>query len=144
MGCGSRATTRRRVMWRKGAAQAPAEPARPDAEPGGAQKPACFSYPGERDVIRKIRRHVALSYGPHFFIGAATARLQARIALEELIGPLSRLPGGLRERKLRSALRIDALQCGRRAVVSTIPVRRTRAHRVTPRPCLARVVRGRP
>ncbi len=73
-------------MWRKGAAQEPAEPARPDAEPGGAQKPACFSYPGERDVIRKIRRHVALSYGPHFCIGAATARLQARIALEELIG----------------------------------------------------------
>ena len=38
------------------------------------------------DVTRKIRRHLALSYGPHHCIGAAVARLQARIALEELIG----------------------------------------------------------
>lgn len=37
------------------------------------------------DVTRKIRRHVALSYGPHHCIGAAVARLQARVALEELL-----------------------------------------------------------
>ena len=37
------------------------------------------------DVTRKVKRHVALSYGPHHCIGAAVARLQARIALEELI-----------------------------------------------------------
>lgn len=37
------------------------------------------------DVTRKIRRHVALSYGPHHCIGAATVRLQSRIALEELL-----------------------------------------------------------
>jgi cytochrome P450 len=41
---------------------------------------------GECDITRKIRRHVALSYGPHHCIGAATVRLQARIALEELLG----------------------------------------------------------
>jgi hypothetical protein len=41
---------------------------------------------GECDVTRKIRRHLALSYGPHHCIGAATVRLQARVALEELIG----------------------------------------------------------
>ena len=41
---------------------------------------------GECDITRTIRRHVALSYGPHHCIGAAVARLQARIALEELIG----------------------------------------------------------
>ena len=40
---------------------------------------------GECDVTRKIRRHVALSYGPHHCIGAATVRLQSRIALEELL-----------------------------------------------------------
>lgn len=40
---------------------------------------------GECNVGRKIRRHVALSYGPHHCIGAATVRLQARIALEELL-----------------------------------------------------------
>jgi cytochrome P450 len=39
----------------------------------------------ECDVTRKIRRHLALSYGPHHCIGAATVRLQARIALEELL-----------------------------------------------------------
>ena len=39
----------------------------------------------ECDITRKIRRHVALSYGPHHCIGAATVRLQSRIALEELL-----------------------------------------------------------
>jgi cytochrome P450 len=41
---------------------------------------------GACDVSRKIRRHVALSYGPHHCIGAAAVRLQARIAFEELLG----------------------------------------------------------
>ncbi len=41
---------------------------------------------GECDINRKIRRHVALSYGPHHCIGAAAVRLQSRIALEELLG----------------------------------------------------------
>ena len=36
------------------------------------------------DIHRKIRRHVALSYGPHHCVGAAAVRLQARVALEEL------------------------------------------------------------
>jgi hypothetical protein len=39
----------------------------------------------ECDISRKIRRHLALSYGPHHCIGAAAVRLQARVALEELI-----------------------------------------------------------
>jgi cytochrome P450 len=37
------------------------------------------------DVTRRIRRHMSFSYGPHLCIGAAAARLQARIALEELL-----------------------------------------------------------
>jgi cytochrome P450 len=44
---------------------------------------------GDCDVTRRIRRHLAFSYGPHHCIGAAAARLQARVALEEL---LSRCP----------------------------------------------------
>ena len=37
------------------------------------------------DVSRKARRHLSFSYGPHHCIGAAVARLQARVALEELL-----------------------------------------------------------
>ncbi|HEB89752.1 MAG TPA: cytochrome P450 [Deltaproteobacteria bacterium] len=40
---------------------------------------------GDCDVERPIRRHLAFSYGAHHCIGAAIARLQARIALEELL-----------------------------------------------------------
>jgi len=43
----------------------------------------------ECDVTRRIKRHVAFSYGPHHCIGAAAARLQASVVLEEL---LSRCP----------------------------------------------------
>ena len=39
----------------------------------------------ECDVMRKIRRHVTFSYGPHHCIGAAMARLQAAVTIEELL-----------------------------------------------------------
>jgi cytochrome P450 len=35
------------------------------------------------DVRRKIDRHIAFGYGTHFCVGAALARLESRIALEE-------------------------------------------------------------
>lgn len=39
----------------------------------------------ECDFDRKNRRHLALGYGPHHCVGAAIARLQGRVALEELL-----------------------------------------------------------
>ena len=41
---------------------------------------------GVCDVTRSIPRMVAFSYGAHHCLGAAAARLQARVALEELLG----------------------------------------------------------
>jgi cytochrome P450 len=37
------------------------------------------------DITRKVRRHLTFSYGAHHCIGAAIARLQASIAIEELL-----------------------------------------------------------
>jgi cytochrome P450 len=37
------------------------------------------------DVTRKIRRHLGFGYGPHHCVGAAAARLQARVVLEEVL-----------------------------------------------------------
>jgi cytochrome P450 len=38
------------------------------------------------DVERKINKILTLSYGTHYCIGAAAARLQSRVVLEELLG----------------------------------------------------------
>ena len=37
------------------------------------------------DVRRKIDRHLAFGYGAHFCVGAALARLESRIAMEEVL-----------------------------------------------------------
>lgn len=39
----------------------------------------------ELDVRREIRRHLSFSSGPHFCIGSHLAKLQAKVALEELL-----------------------------------------------------------
>lgn len=45
----------------------------------------------ELDVRRTIRRHLGFAHGPHFCIGSHLARLQARIAFEELLARQPRL-----------------------------------------------------
>ena len=49
-----------------------------------------FEDPELFDIHRKIERHVAFGFGIHLCIGAALARLESRIAFEELLG---RYPG---------------------------------------------------
>jgi cytochrome P450 len=53
---------------------------------GANRDPAVFADPETLDVARSdAREHLALGFGPHFCLGNALARLEAKLALEGLV-----------------------------------------------------------
>jgi cytochrome P450 len=49
-----------------------------------------FPEPDRFDVGRTIDRHLAFGYGAHFCLGAALARLEGRVVIEETLARLPR------------------------------------------------------
>jgi cytochrome P450 len=61
--------------------------------------PRVFADPDRFDATRGATEHVSFGYGVHFCLGAALARLEATVALQELVARASRLePAGAIER----------------------------------------------
>ena len=53
--------------------------------PSGNRDERHFADPDRFDVTRKIDRHLSFGFGAHYCLGQALARLEGRIALEEVL-----------------------------------------------------------
>jgi cytochrome P450 len=69
--------------------------------------PLVFTEPGRFDVAREPNPHIAFGHGIHFCLGAPLARLEASIALPDLVARLKHLePAGDEPWEPRSALHV--------------------------------------
>ena len=55
--------------------------------------PARFEHPDELRLDRPNNRHLAFSWGPHYCLGAALAKVEAEIAFSRLLGRFPELSG---------------------------------------------------
>jgi cytochrome P450 len=62
-----------------------------------------YDDPDRFDIHRTIGHHLAFGYGPHFCLGAALARLEARVALEETLKRFSEWDVDLERSELGTA-----------------------------------------
>jgi pimeloyl-[acyl-carrier protein] synthase len=72
--------------------------------------PARFPNPDNLDLTREDVRHLAFSGGAHFCLGAPLARLEARIAFEEVLRRFPRMRLATDEPKWRDTFTIRALE----------------------------------